>query len=144
METGSSCPEDLMFHSLYKLDKFSNVNSISYDFHNVTIPEVAWVCQDFKKVGEAHPETQRVSRIRHFDCQPEKSHTYIQRGGKQRGKSHWLNWWSQKGAAPERKERWRKTLHVLLRPQAQIRPLPQGCLTGSVPLGMAPGSYCSL
>ena len=39
-ERGSSCPEDLMFHSLYKLDKFSNVNSISYDFHNVTIAEV--------------------------------------------------------------------------------------------------------
>lgn len=51
IETGSSCPKDLTFHSLYKPDKFSNVNSLSNDFHNVTMAEVPGVCQDFKKVG---------------------------------------------------------------------------------------------
>ena len=49
------------------------------------------------------------------------------------------------GNAPKRRERWRKTQQCAaeVRPQAQKRPLPQGCLTGSVPLWMAPGSYCS-
>lgn len=73
---GSSCPKDLMFHSLYKPDKFSNVNSISSDFHSVTMVEVPWVCQDFKKVGEAQSPNTKRFKDKAFWSSTGKSHTH--------------------------------------------------------------------
>lgn len=138
---GSSCPKDLMFHPLYKPDKFSNVNSISSDFHSVTMAEVPWVCQDFKKVGEAQSPNTKRFKDKVFWSSTGKSHTHrwevkkqelLVEQHSQRGCLGLL-----KGNAPQRKERWIKTQRELLKPQARVKPLRQGCLTGSASPWMA-------